>query len=46
MRRNKLSSSLITIPIDGNLLMCSLCPKEYKTEKGLEKHIEDKHPDE
>lgn len=24
---------------------CPICGKEYKTEKGLQEHIADKHPD-
>ena len=25
---------------------CPICGKEYKTEEGLDKHIQDKHPEE
>jgi len=47
MRRNKytVAAQQLAARADAGAgpLLCDFCPKRYKTEKGLEDHIENKH---
>ena len=35
----------LTFESETNTFPCPYCPKEYKTEEGLAKHMAEKHPE-